>query len=121
MCAFLLFKFIPSSFKRLVNSKRLKILFSFSSSNPLNFISSILKSIGASSISVHNSFPLISRSLYSSIRSPFLISPVCNNNSSTLPYSDRSFAAVFGPIPGKPGILSEGSPVKALKSGICSG
>ncbi len=40
---------------------------------------------------------------------------------SSVPYSWRTVAAVFGPTPFAPGILSEGSPRSAMKSGTCSG
>ena len=40
---------------------------------------------------------------------------------STDPNWIRSSAAVFSPIPGTPSMLSEVSPLSAMKSGICSG
>ena len=40
---------------------------------------------------------------------------------STLPNWPMSFAAVFSPTPGTPGILSMESPISARRSGICSG
>ncbi len=47
--------------------------------------------------------------------------PVFLNTSSTEPYSDTSFIAVFGPTPGAPGILSAVSPIRARISITCSG
>ncbi len=40
---------------------------------------------------------------------------------STLPNCEMSLTAVFSPTPGTPGILSMESPIRARRSGICSG
>ena len=49
------------------------------------------------------------------------ISPACASTSSRDPYCAMSCPAVLSPMPGTPGMLSDVSPFKPMKSGICSG
>ena len=46
---------------------------------------------------------------------------ISENIFSKVPYSTNNLEAVLAPIPGTPGILSETSPCKALKSGMFDG
>ena len=48
-------------------------------------------------------------------------SSACAITSSTEPYCAISCPAVLSPMPGIPGMLSEVSPFRPMKSGICSG
>ena len=48
-------------------------------------------------------------------------SPACAITSSTDPYCEISWPAVLSPMPGMPGMLSDVSPLRPMKSGICSG
>ena len=48
-------------------------------------------------------------------------SSTCSITSSSEPYCAISWPAVLSPIPGTPGMLSEVSPFRPMKSGTCSG
>ena len=48
-------------------------------------------------------------------------SSACSITASTEPYCAISWPAVLSPIPGTPGMLSDVSPFRPMKSGICSG
>jgi hypothetical protein len=50
-----------------------------------------------------------------------IIAKARSRSCSRLPYSLMSAAAVFRPMPGTPGTLSEVSPISASASPICSG
>ena len=90
----------------------------------LDLIDSISISIGTSFIMVASFLLKIACSLYS-IKfclslAPFILSIFCKTFS-TLPYSLISLYAVFSPMPGTPGILSDVSPIRPLTSINCVG
>ena len=101
----------------LLNLSVLKSSYTFSLSHFCTFKSSIFSSIGTAKLIVPKVLERIAKSLFSSIFSlvfPFIVSAFPASNSlyilSILPYFWINESAVFSPIPGTPGILSEESP-----------
>ncbi|MNN15298.1 hypothetical protein D3C81_1284000 [compost metagenome] len=90
---------------------------------PSNFISSQERSTGTSRKMVASCLLMRASSAWFTKFSfifPFN-SSVWASTSSTEPNWCSNFRAVFSPIPGTPGILSEVSPISPFRSMICSG
>ena len=110
-------------FSRLRNSKRRNISFSCERSGGESTTSAGSKSSSRSRRIVASSFAAFACSACSRIdfERAGVSSSTCSSTSSSEPYWAISWPAVLSPIPGTPGMLSEGSPFRPMKSGTCSG
>ena len=109
--------------RRFRNSKRRNISLSSERSGGASTSCVTSQSSSRSRRMVASSFDCLAWSAFSItfLRRAGVRSSACSMTSSTEPYWAISWPAVLSPIPGIPGMLSEVSPLRPMKSGICSG